>query len=98
MARSRFLLLQTIIGLFLSAAIFFPFHSTSSQTIKADDRIVLVLKIEGVINPASAEYIVKGIVEAKERRAELLVLRLDTPGGLDASMRIIIKKMIASPV
>ncbi|MBI2882186.1 MAG: nodulation protein NfeD [Candidatus Tectomicrobia bacterium] len=65
---------------------------------KTGGRAVLVLNVDGVINPASAEYIVKGIAEGKERQAELIVLRLDTPGGLDTSMRAIIKEMMASPV
>jgi membrane-bound serine protease (ClpP class) len=52
---------------------------------------VIVLTYSGPINPASAEYIARGISEAEARNAAAFVLQLDTPGGLDSSMRDIIQ-------
>jgi membrane-bound serine protease (ClpP class) len=52
---------------------------------------VVVLTYSGPINPASAEYIARGISEAEARNAAAFVLQLDTPGGLDSSMREIIQ-------
>ena len=63
-----------------------------------EDRHAVVLKVDGVINPVSAEYIIGGIKEASFSKAELLIIQLDTPGGLDTSMRMIIKEMMASSV
>jgi membrane-bound serine protease (ClpP class) len=53
---------------------------------------VIVLTYSGPINPASAEYIARGISEAEARNAAAFVLQLDTPGGLDSSMREIIQR------
>ncbi len=64
----------------------------------AAKRIVAVATYEGVINPVAAEYLSEVIARASEDRAEVLIIRLDTPGGLDTSMRIIIKAMSASEV
>lgn len=59
---------------------------------------VLVIRVNGVINPVSAEFIGKSLAEAKEDRYDALVIELDTPGGLDTSMRHIVKGIIASPI
>jgi len=59
-------------------------------------RHVLVIRVEGVIAPSSADYIISAIRQADRERAEALVIELDTPGGLDLSMRSIIKEMLGA--
>ncbi|NCO67899.1 MAG: serine protease [Nitrospirae bacterium CG_4_10_14_0_8_um_filter_41_23] len=59
---------------------------------------VIVITVDGVINPVSAEYIGKSIKKANEKKAEALIIELDTPGGLDTSMRNIVKDIIGSEV
>ncbi|MCX5895153.1 MAG: nodulation protein NfeD [Proteobacteria bacterium] len=57
-----------------------------------------VIEINGPITPVIAEYFIKSIEEAEKNSAECLIVQLDTPGGLDLSMRDIIKKIFASRV
>jgi membrane-bound serine protease (ClpP class) len=59
---------------------------------------VLLLRIDGAIGPATADYVHRGLERARAQGAQLLVLQMDTPGGLDTSMRAIIKDILASPV
>ncbi|MGH8286119.1 MAG: NfeD family protein, partial [Steroidobacteraceae bacterium] len=47
----------------------------------------VVLEVDGPIGPATSRYIERGLVSARERGSQLVVLRMDTPGGLDTSMR-----------
>ena len=63
---------------------------------QADAAKVWLLEIDGAIGPASADYFIRSLEDTEEAGVDLLVLRLDTPGGLDKSMRDMIKALLAS--
>jgi membrane-bound serine protease (ClpP class) len=58
----------------------------------------LMLRIDGPIGPAVSDYVERGIERARTDGNRAIILQMDTPGGLDTSMRVIIKSILASPV
>ena len=61
-------------------------------------RTALLIGVNGAISPAMADYVVHGLDAAAGQHAELVILEMDTPGGLDSAMRDIVKAILASPV
>ncbi|MFD1983996.1 nodulation protein NfeD [Mesorhizobium newzealandense] len=77
---------------FVAAAVFSPFSSAGSE------RVALSVAIDGAIGPASTRQFEEALDVAATRGAEVLILQLDTPGGLVTSMRDMIADILASPV
>lgn len=64
----------------------------------ASEPHVLVATLDGVINPITDNYLVKATDRAIQGHATVLIIAMDTPGGLDTSMRDIIKKILGAPI
>jgi membrane-bound serine protease (ClpP class) len=64
----------------------------------AEQAPIAALTLEGSIGPATADFVARGLVKAQKMGAQLVLLVMDTPGGLDSSMRDIIKDILASPI
>ncbi len=79
-----------LLTLFLLLASAYPVQAASDP--------VIVLEIEGVINPFSARYLDRGLSLAEQQGAQLVIITLNTPGGLETSMREMIQSMQKSPL
>jgi membrane-bound serine protease (ClpP class) len=76
----------------IASPLFFPAGA------RAESGAIFVLSVRGPISPPVADYVERGARAGQERGAALLVLELDTPGGLDASMRVITQALLSAPL
>lgn len=85
-------------GVALLANAFAPVTHAQLQDEAQGQPTVVVLSVDGAIGPATRDYLVAGIETAEAQSATLVVIEMDTPGGLSDSMRDIIKKILNAEV
>jgi len=78
-------------GLLIASWLMLPAYPANAEE-------MVVATYEGVINPVAAEYVNDALASARSSSAQALILKLDTPGGLDTSMRLIVKDITSSPL
>ena len=62
------------------------------------ERVINVAEVDGIISPATSDFIIQSIRRSEKEGVEALIIKLDTPGGLEESMRTIIKEMLNAEV
>ncbi|MBN2246027.1 MAG: nodulation protein NfeD [Candidatus Aminicenantes bacterium] len=82
----------------LILSIFFIFAFFVAEIPSQEKAPVFTIEVDGVINPATAKFIMDSIDQANKEGAQCLIIQLDTPGGLLESTRTIVKKMLASNI
>ncbi len=82
----------------LTAAVALEDSSGQETQDTVSGRTALLVKLDGPIGPATSHFIVQGLERARDEGHALMVLQIDTPGGLESSMRDIIKEILASPI
>ena len=85
------------IGPFVLALILFQFLYWAPSGLSSEGE-VMIIDVVGAISPGSAAFLKRGIEEAEERDVHLVVIQLDTPGGLGSSMRTMVKSILNSSV
>jgi membrane-bound serine protease (ClpP class) len=75
-----------------------PAFATGAARAPAGEGRVLVMRLEGPVSPVTAEALLSSIARAQARGYAALVVEVDTPGGLETSMRDMVKGLLASPV
>jgi membrane-bound serine protease (ClpP class) len=90
----RRIALWLVIGLLLLSSA----SSRSSDTAASADRFATLIELKGPIGPAMSRYVEHSIADAGNQHSAVVILQMDTPGGLDTSMRDIIQAILASPV
>ena len=93
--RERFL--RVFLSISCLIALLAPLPLLAAEPVPAVGTATL-LNVNGAIGPAVADYLVRGLAESAKTGAVAVIIQLDTPGGLDHSMRMIIKAILASPV
>ncbi|MBA7620695.1 hypothetical protein ES703_28049 [subsurface metagenome] len=86
----KFIRILLLLGLIITAFITIEVEAASSR--------IDVLHAEGVINPVLVDYIERGIEQAEDDNAVVCIIQMDTPGGLDTSMRDIVKDIVNARV
>ncbi len=89
------------VGLFLYISmniIFFVWMFLGPSPGATNEREVMIIELEGAIGPATATFLTRGLEKAEDQGAVLVIVRLDTPGGLASSMRTMVKAILNSPV
>lgn len=83
---------------FIGLVIFFLYFPLAKAQLNSSPNIAIELSAQGNIGPAAADYIIHGIKTAEEISARLVILKLDTAGGLSQSIGEVVKEIIASKV
>lgn len=78
--------------------LFFLLCLLALQAVRAQAPSAALLTVDGPIGPAYADYIERGIAQAAAGGHKLVVLQIDTPGGLDTAMRITVRAILAAPI
>jgi membrane-bound serine protease (ClpP class) len=95
--RSEFVAAFFLFCVLCAGAIFILMPAVAADQ-RSSSPLVLELRLEGVVDPILATYIDEGLADAANRHAALVLITMDTPGGLSVSMQDIIQHILASPV
>lgn len=84
--------------LMIAVCLSIPVGLAAEQTESPPYGAIWVLELDGAVGPATSDYLLRGFADAAAAEARLIVIRMNTPGGLDTAMRDIIAGILASPV